>query len=87
MANMKNYGLESKNFDTDDNIESEATKAKVGDNFVVIAKEWENGNPFFVILCDKALHHCEATFKDGWGNKWYNSHMLPGGIWYHHMLG
>ncbi len=41
---------------------------EVGDNFVVIANEPKNEDPFFVILCDKRLHRCEATFKDGWGN-------------------
>jgi hypothetical protein len=87
MADMEDYGSESKNSNTNDKIESEVAKVKVGDNFVVIVEEWENGNPFFVVLCDKALHHYEATFKDGWGNKWYKSDMLPSGIWYHHMLG
>jgi hypothetical protein len=36
-------------------------------------------------LCDKALHYCEATFEDGWGNKWFKSDMVLGGILYHYM--
>jgi hypothetical protein len=28
-----------------------------GDNFVVISNELDNGNPFYVNLCDKALHY------------------------------
>jgi hypothetical protein len=37
MADMEDYGSTSKNSNTNDNIESEDAKAKVGDNFVVIA--------------------------------------------------
>jgi hypothetical protein len=36
----------------DEDIENEATKVKVGDNYVVISNELENGDPFYVILCD-----------------------------------
>jgi hypothetical protein len=36
----------------DEDIESEATKVKVGGNFAVISNELENGDPFYVILCD-----------------------------------
>jgi hypothetical protein len=36
----------------------------VGDNFAIISNELENGDPFYVILCDKPLHWCEATFED-----------------------
>ncbi len=41
----------------DEDIKSE-TKVEVGDNFVVISYEFENGDPFYVILCDKPLHRC-----------------------------
>jgi len=44
--------------------------------------EWR---PFFVVLCDKALHYYETMFEDGWGNKWYEGDMLLGGIWYQHV--
>ncbi len=40
---------------------------------------------FYFFLCDKALHYCEATFEDGWGNKWFKSDMVLGGILYHYM--
>jgi len=36
----------------DEYIESETTKVKVGGNFVVISNELENGDPFYVIICD-----------------------------------
>jgi hypothetical protein len=38
-----------------------ARQIEVDDNFVV-ANKLENGDPFFVILCDHALHQCKATF-------------------------
>jgi hypothetical protein len=34
-------------------VESETIKMEVGDNFVVISTKLENGNPFYVVLCDK----------------------------------
>ncbi len=52
---------------------------------VVIANEPKNEDPFFVILCDKTLHRCEATFKDGWGNMWYEGDMIINGVWYQKM--
>jgi hypothetical protein len=58
----------------------------VGDNFVVV-DEFENGDSFFVIFCDHALHWCEATFQDEWGNTWYEGDMLLGGILYHRIQG
>jgi hypothetical protein len=70
MVDMEDYGSWLKNSDTNDDIESKVVKVEVGDNFAVIVEELENGNPFFVVLCNKALHRCEAMFEDGWGNKW-----------------
>jgi hypothetical protein len=61
---MEKSSLESKVFDMDEDIENEATKVEVGDNFAVISDELQNGDPFYVILCDKPLHQCEATFED-----------------------
>jgi hypothetical protein len=49
-------------------LEFEATTIEVGDNFAVIANELENGNPFYLVLCNKPLHRCEQTFDDDWGN-------------------
>ncbi len=81
MVDMEDYGSKLENFDTNDDIQSKVVKVEVGDNFAIIAGELENGNLFFVVLCDKALHCCEAMFEDGWGNKWYEGNMLLGGIW------
>jgi len=36
----------------DEDIENEAVKVKVGGNYVVISNELENGDPFYVIICD-----------------------------------
>jgi hypothetical protein len=44
--------------------EFEAAKVEVGDTFVVIIDELENGDPFYFILCNKALYRCEETFED-----------------------
>jgi hypothetical protein len=41
----------------DEDFEGETMKVEVGDNFVVISNELENGDPFYVILCDNALHY------------------------------
>jgi len=46
----------------DEGFESEATRVEVGDNFVIIFDELKNGDPFYVLLCDQALHECKATF-------------------------
>ncbi len=35
-----------------EDIENETTKVKVGDNSIIMSNELENGNPFYVILCD-----------------------------------
>jgi hypothetical protein len=40
----------------DEDIENEVAKVEVGDNFAIISNELENGDPFYVILCDKPLH-------------------------------
>jgi len=71
------------NYDMEQDGESKATKIEVGDNFVVIANELGNGDPFFVILCDHVLHQCKAPFQNEWNNIWYKGDMLLGGIWYH----
>ncbi len=53
---------------TKEDAEIETSRVEVGDNFVVVANELENGNPFYLILCNKPLHWCEFTFNDEWGN-------------------
>jgi hypothetical protein len=60
---------------------------EIWNNYVVIVKKLENGDPFYVVFCDKPLHRCETTFRDGWGNTWYQGDMILGGIWYKCLLG
>jgi hypothetical protein len=66
----KVYGLDTNYMDSDtkEDAEIETSRVEVGDNFVVVADELENGNPFYLILCNKLLHCCESTFNDEWGN-------------------
>jgi hypothetical protein len=58
-----NPNFDDSNID-DEGFESEATRVEVGDNFVIISDELKNGVPFYVLLCDQALHECKATFED-----------------------
>ncbi len=67
MADMQDGGYD---YEVDHDFESEVSKVEVGDNFAIIIDKPNNGNPFFVI------HRCEATFKDGWGNMWYEGDMI-----------
>ncbi len=73
---MEDGSSKSEDFGADEDIEIKATKVEVGDNFVVTVGEMENGDPFFVILCNKPLHQCEVTFTNGWGNMWYEGDMF-----------
>jgi hypothetical protein len=66
----------------DGDLESKVTRVKLGDNFVVISNDLENGDPFFVVFCDKSLRMCEQTFEDNWGNTWYQGDMILQGVWY-----
>jgi hypothetical protein len=53
MQNIDNSNLDLNDLDIDDeDFESETTKVEVGDNFIVISKELENGDPVYVVLCD-----------------------------------
>ncbi len=53
MQDMDNSNLDSHDSNTnDEGFESEVAKVEVGDNFVIISNELENGDPFYVILCD-----------------------------------
>jgi hypothetical protein len=56
MVQSENFDHEFSNFDMEEDGESKATKIEVGDNFTIVANKLENGDPFFVILCDHALH-------------------------------
>jgi len=87
---MQDVDNSNPNFDdsntNDEGFKNETTKVEAGDNFVVIYNELENGDPFYVILCDQALHECEAIFEDDWGNTWYAGEMFLCNVWYHHVL-
>jgi hypothetical protein len=48
----------------DEGFENEVAKVEVGDNFAVISYELDNGDPFYVILCDQTLREYEVTFED-----------------------
>jgi hypothetical protein len=53
MQDMDNSNLDYDDLNIDDEgFESEATKVEVGNNFEVIFNELENGDPFYVILCE-----------------------------------
>jgi hypothetical protein len=55
---MEGRDVDFDNFEIDnEDFESEATKVEVGDNFAVILDGLENEDPFYVILCDKALQY------------------------------
>jgi hypothetical protein len=43
----------------DGDLEFEATRVELGDIIVVISNDLENGDPFFIVLCNKPLHMCE----------------------------
>jgi hypothetical protein len=76
----------SKNDDSNDSKdynETKAVKVEVGDNYVVVTNEPKNGDPFFILLCNKPLHRCSKTFSDGWGE----GDMILRGIWYEHTIG
>ncbi len=83
---MDNSNSDSNDSNTnDEGFENEATRVQVGDNFVIIFDELKNGDPFYVLLCDHALHECKATFKNDLGNTWYVGEMFLHSVWYHHV--
>jgi hypothetical protein len=49
-------------------LEFEVASVELGDNFVTISEELENGDPFYMVHCTKPLHRCLKTFDDEWGN-------------------
>jgi hypothetical protein len=55
MQDMDNSNPDFHDSNTNDEcFESEVTTVEVGDNFVIISNELENGDPFYVILCNQA---------------------------------
>jgi hypothetical protein len=82
MVGEQDDGLESENFDFEDDNEIEVAKIKIGNNCVVVVDEPKNEDAFFMVLYNKPLHRCMETFSDGWGNIWYEGEILLGGLWY-----
>ncbi len=55
MAQNEDFDHEFLDSNMEEGGEFKVTKIEVGDNFVVV-DEFENGDSFFVIFCDHALH-------------------------------
>jgi hypothetical protein len=70
----------------DGDMKSKATNVEIGDNVAVIANELENGDPFYILLCNRPFHRCQKTFDDKWGNIWYEGDMIIGGVWYERVV-
>ncbi len=51
MNNVEGFDLESEVGD-DGDMEFKATNVEIADNVVVIANELENGDPFYIFLCN-----------------------------------
>ncbi len=58
MNNVEGANLELEDGD-DNDMEFEATNVEISDNVVVIADELENGDPFYILLCNRPLHRCQ----------------------------
>ncbi len=86
LSEIETPSSESKN-ENEHDLEFEAAKVEVGDTFVVIIDELDNGDPFYFILCNKALYRCEETFEDDQGNTYYTSDMILRGLWYYKTVG
>ncbi len=42
----------------DGDMESKVANVEIGDNVAVIVDELENGDPFYILLCNRPLHRC-----------------------------
>jgi hypothetical protein len=49
----------------------------------LLHSDLEDGEKFFMMLCDKPLFTCREKFKDGWQNEWEAGDWLLRGVWYH----
>lgn len=63
-------------------LDSEAERVETGDTYVVYTDRPENGDRFFLVLCDMPVHNNKATFTDGWGCTWPTDTMLISGTYY-----
>jgi hypothetical protein len=70
----------------DSDMEFEATNVEIGENVVVITDELENGNPFYILLCNRPLHRCQETFEHKWGNIWLKGNITIGGVLYQRVV-
>ncbi len=70
--------------DSNSNVdyETQATKVEIGDNYTIVAKELEEGDPFYIVLFNQPIYHCPSTFSDGWNNTFLAREMVLGGHWY-----
>jgi len=57
-------------------------KVEVDDNYAVVAKELEEGDPFYIVLCNQLVYQYPATFTNGWNNTFLVREMVLGGHWY-----
>ena len=63
-------------------LDNEAQRVETGDTYVVYTDTPENGDRFFLVLCDMPVHNNTATFTDGWGCTWPTDTMLISGTYY-----
>ena len=63
-------------------LESQAERVEAGDTYVVYTDRPENGDCFFLVLCDLPVHNNKATFTDGWGCTWPKDTMVISGTYY-----
>jgi hypothetical protein len=60
-----------KDLNSNVDCETEAAKVEVGDNYIVFTKELEEGDPFYIVMCNQPVYQCLATFIDGWNNMFF----------------
>ncbi len=57
MNNVEGFYSKS-DIGNDGDMESKVANVEIGDNVAIIVDELENGNPFYIILCNGPLHRC-----------------------------
>lgn len=68
--------------DDDVDLEDEVAKVEVRFNVAIMSDVVEKGNPFFLILCDKALFMNAETFTNNWRSEWPGQEMLIRGLYH-----
>jgi hypothetical protein len=63
MTNIDGSYSESK-ARNDCDLECKVAKVEIGDTVIVIVDVMENGDPFYIILCNRPLFRCQETFED-----------------------